>query len=615
MEKTSKVILFFLVLVFLTGLFTSKVAASEMGVCPNRYAVLVNPVRGRDLWSDKSLSPLKDQYAVSQSYGMPVTWLFQYDALMDGEIYGISKDFSQGHEIGIFLEVSPKLARDTNVIYPTHLPWASPSAVFLSGYSPSDRKKLIDKIFYEYKKRYLTFPSSVGAWWIDSYSLNYMVTKYGVSTALIVADQKTTDNYGVWGQWWGAPYYPSKANILTPASNLENKEDVVVIQWAQRDLTKAYGEGYIISNFSLQANDYGSKNLTTDYFKSLVETYLACGNNKLSAVTVGLETGMESSGFISEYKNQLRTLSEMKKVLPTTMKDFSTSFRKVYPGIVDGYTFSDSFSTWRNTVSSRENDYLGEFTRYENEVSFSDYFIQDKATFLKRYIPLDNKPGSSSYIWLIISAIGILVYLLRFFGFFTSLIWLLSALSAYGLILRSFEKFGWKVFFGPEFNNIYLTNTLLLLTTFLITLKILKHITKKNYLYYFPLVFGFDPVLRLLRYTNIAGEHWLGISLNPLSFIGVGISGGGIRYIDNHMSFEVASAILKVNFERFGENQIFSLILYPVIHLLMALILFSLLKNRPQKFRNIIIAILSVLMIINIVQIFLLDPVSVVPLV
>src|SRR5207253_5850395 len=53
------------------------------------------------------------------------------------------KSFDKLQEIGVFLEVSEKLANDSRVYYPALTPWFKPNAVFLSGYSQSDRKKIV----------------------------------------------------------------------------------------------------------------------------------------------------------------------------------------------------------------------------------------------------------------------------------------------------------------------------------------------------------------------------------------------------------------------------------------------------------------------------------------
>lgn len=56
-----KLILLSLFLI-VSQLFILLSFAQDEQACGDRYLTLVNPVRSRDLWLDKSLKPLQDQY-------------------------------------------------------------------------------------------------------------------------------------------------------------------------------------------------------------------------------------------------------------------------------------------------------------------------------------------------------------------------------------------------------------------------------------------------------------------------------------------------------------------------------------------------------------------------
>ena len=133
-----------LLLVAFLFLLPNKLLAKEKLGCDDRYLTLINPVRGRDLWSEKSLSPLEKQYEQIAQYNFSATWLLQYDALTDEELVQfIKNNFSNNQELGLFLEVSPWLAQSSRVVYPSLVAWFEPQAVFLSGYSPKEREREI----------------------------------------------------------------------------------------------------------------------------------------------------------------------------------------------------------------------------------------------------------------------------------------------------------------------------------------------------------------------------------------------------------------------------------------------------------------------------------------
>lgn len=345
----------------------------------NKVVTIINPVRSRELWKDKSLKPIDVQYKVIRELDLKATWLIQNDGLQDEELGKRIKEFNGKQEVGVFLEVSRNLALRARVYFDEQRPWYDPGVVFLSAYEVNDREKLIDKMMTDFEKTFGYLPKSAGAWWIDSYSQQYLQRKYGIKTFLICADQKTTDSYGIWGQWWGYPYIPSLNNILVPGNS-----KAVVVQWAQRDLEKAYkGEGPSVSNYSLQANDYIRQKLDFEYFKKLATQYLTV--EELGQITVGLETGMESVGHEAEYKKQLKWISD-NRIESLKMSEFANRYRNIY-----GNKNPDKviIGDWVLTPTYRENIKLGEKTIYSDKV-FADYYKKDASGFLNRIYSPDN---------------------------------------------------------------------------------------------------------------------------------------------------------------------------------------------------------------------------------
>ena len=348
---------------------------------PSKVVTIVNPVRSRELWKDKSLEPVREQYGAISKLDLKATWLLQDEVLRDKDLMAEIRKFDDKQELGLFLEVSESLAKKARVYYPINRPWYSPEAVFLSGYEISGRKKLIDAMMKDFKNEWGYWPKSVGAWWIDSWSLNYLEEKYGIKTAMIVTDQKTTDSYGVWGQWWGYPYYPAKYNILAPG-----KSEVLVIQWALRDPELAFaGEGPKTSNYSIQANDYISQGLDTNYFEKLANIYFD-ERNELGQITVGLETGIESVGFIDEYKKQLDWIKK-NEIADVNMSEIEEIYRMTYGGKNPDEV---RIGEWLMTPEFRENKILGERIEYKENMAFEDYFEKDDQTFLNRIYSGEN---------------------------------------------------------------------------------------------------------------------------------------------------------------------------------------------------------------------------------
>lgn len=317
-------LLYLFAVLFFIPYFFPAFAAGQKDV------VLVNPIRGLDFWTNNfsiTNTPEK-QYEIIKKNKLPATWLVRYDALVNSEVQSFLKSLGPNQDVGIFFEVTPTYAQSASVKYNQSGNWHLAKSVLLTGYSPEDRVRLINTAFMKFKEVLGKTPKSVGAWWIDAYSLGYMKDKYGIEANLDVADQYSTDGYQVWGQYWSSPFYPSKLNALAPAQSEEQKLGIVTLQWATRDPFNGYGNGVFESTYSVQANDYILHNLGVDYFEKLLNIY--------PQTTVGLENDFDFSKFGAEYTEQLEVIDKLDKkgeVKVSNMAGFAKDYIKENPGI------------------------------------------------------------------------------------------------------------------------------------------------------------------------------------------------------------------------------------------------------------------------------------------
>ena len=329
----SKIVKFLFLFILIFGFLSFKTSVLAQENQDNNFVNLVNPVRGTDFWGLKEQEPLDavgQQWQLISDNNLPATWLLRSDALSDGEITNFFKDLPENQEIGIFLEVTPSWAKKAQINYHQQALWHYADSVLLSGYKIIEREKLIDQAFTEFKQIFGSYPTSVGAWHIDAGSLAYMQKNYGIESALICADQFLTDDYQLWGGWWGVPYYPSSYNVLTPAQSQKNKLDLVIFQWAARDPLKAYGGGIQESTYSIQANDYLKHNLDVNYFSSLVDVYLYPLKAEFGQITVGLENDNPWSFVGQEYQKEIEVLVN-KNPRFVSMSDFAGWYKKQFP--------------------------------------------------------------------------------------------------------------------------------------------------------------------------------------------------------------------------------------------------------------------------------------------
>jgi len=319
----------FCFLIILIVLFPKPIHANQSNdSTSNQFISIVNPIR-ISIYSTNPRASLRTQYLEIKKRNLAATWLLTYDVISDSQVVNVTQEMDTSQELGLFLEVTPKFVSAAGVVYNKTDSWHRAHAVFLSGYVQSDRIRLIDTIFAKFKKIYGHYPTSVGAWWIDSYSLEYMKHKYNITANLTCADQFSTDGYEIWGQYWSTPFYPSKMHAGIPAKTLESKLDVVTTQWAARDPLNGYGRGSA-SLFSTQ--DYHK----IDYFQKLINLYASSKSNKFGQITVGLEgdfppqTYADTSFFASQL-DVVKAEKQRGSINIVTMKDFSNWYRKSFP--------------------------------------------------------------------------------------------------------------------------------------------------------------------------------------------------------------------------------------------------------------------------------------------
>lgn len=604
--------------VFSLIIILPKPTSASSDYCENRYLTLINPIRARDHWVDKSLKPLEDQYGAINSKKFPATWLIQYDVMFDLEVLDYLKGFDKRQEFGIFLEISEKLAKDSRVIYPFGTPWYFPQAVFLSGYSQSERIKLIDTVMNEFKHVFGFYPKTLGSWWIDSYSLRYLSEKYGVISYLIVADQKTTDNYGIWGQWWGVPYYPDKANVLIPGTGA-NKLDLIILQWAQRHPELAIGNGIGFSNNSLQPNDYISLGKNTNFFRDLVNIYLDC-KNPIGQLTIGMETGAVSTNFHNEYINQLEILSEIRGLKAVTATGFYKDFKENFPQNPKKIVISNKNSSWNLSISSRENLQVSETIKYHPGSAFADFFVADKSDFLDRDLSkLQIVYSSQSSFWNWFKVLAILITAVISFykrNYIFWIVFILFSFSSYGLLLKSMYSLGYVVYYGIVVSDLFLVQAVTIFCTYasiLLAFKFIKNL--RNYWLWILAIFsyGFDFILTILRASYISGEYYFGILADVYRFIGIRGNFGHFELVNEDLPNYLSTGLLKVDMNKIYDNLYLYFLVLPLIHIIAGFLLYQIYSRLPKVGKIVMLAVLTLFYIIYIVNLIKTDPRIVVP--
>ena len=170
-----------------------------------------------------------------KQYGFPGTYALKYDALMEPRYQVLLKEYlDENDELGVWWEITEPLCRRAGVeFHDTRQEVEYDDRVdsaYCLGYTPGDRKKIVDAYMADFFAVYGRYPSNIGAWVMDSVTIGYAREKYGVKAACICRDQIATDGFTLWGGWPNGVYFPSRNNAFIPASTLENQLDIPVFR-------------------------------------------------------------------------------------------------------------------------------------------------------------------------------------------------------------------------------------------------------------------------------------------------------------------------------------------------------------------------------------------------
>jgi|GEM_PF-30125 len=207
------------------------------------------------------------------------TFLLQYDALIDPRYQRLLQTLSRdSFEIGAWWELPQQLVEKAGLKWRGRYSWDWRADVgFAAGYSVEDRRKLVDVYMEDFKKVFGYYPHSVGSWYIDAYTLDYMYSKYGIEASCNCKDQVGTDGYTLWGGYWNQAYYPSKLSAYMPAQHMEHQIPVPVFRMLGSDPIRQYENGLgsgrqgVVTLEPVYKDGGGDSTWVQWFLKSLVE--------------------------------------------------------------------------------------------------------------------------------------------------------------------------------------------------------------------------------------------------------------------------------------------------------------------------------------------------------
>lgn len=309
------------------------------------------------------------QTEIMKQYKLKGTFLLQYDALIDPRYQELLKSLPANQfEIGAWWEIPQPLVEHSGYVWRGRYPWDWNANVgFATGYTPEEREKLADTYMTDFKTIFGYYPKSVGSWFIDEHTLNYLYEHYGIVASCNCKDQIGTDGYTMWGGYWNQGYYPSKKNAYMPAQNAENQIPVPIFRMLGSDPIYQYDCGLggdvqsVVSLEPVYKGGGGNAEWCNWYYSAFVDG---------AAMGYGYtQTGQENSFTWSRmeqgFKIQLPLIAKLleeKKIEVKTLGETGEWFRKKYPvtpptsvTVMNDHTNRNLKTVWFNSRFFRAN--------------------------------------------------------------------------------------------------------------------------------------------------------------------------------------------------------------------------------------------------------------------
>jgi len=296
-------------------LFTVTIATSRAAEQP-RIVNIYNFIRNSDFRLTNSEDVLFDctrhQIDLLKKADLPATWALQYDALINPRYQKLLKEkLGPKDEVAAWWEIPQPLAEKAGLKWRGRYEWDPQANVgFSPGYTPEERRKLVDAYMADFKRIFGFYPKTVGSWYIDEVTLAYMAERYGIVASCNCKDQIGTDFYTLWGGYWNQAYYPSRLNAYMPAQTKRGQIDVPIFRMLGSD--PIYQHGITQGMFTLEPV-YPNAGGSSNWVNAFMDNFIRQPSLAFAYTQAGQENSFGWQAMKNGLEQQIELLAKLKR--------------------------------------------------------------------------------------------------------------------------------------------------------------------------------------------------------------------------------------------------------------------------------------------------------------
>jgi hypothetical protein len=387
---------------FLLATTTPVMSALELPRKESLRAInIMNFIRAEEPREPMNLMlPVKGQMELIKQYGLPATWLLQYDAMVEGPYAAFLKSQMPGdHETGIWFEMNRKICDDAGIAWRGNPRWEWDYHVpvaYAIGYKPDERRVLVDTAMKTHKRVFGRDAKTVASWNLDDVTVAHLADHWGVDAIGNCRDQLATDGFTI----WGAPiagYYPNRVNAWSPAVENRNQISAPMFRLLGQDPVYYYDKTFPYPDTMEPAWPSGQSEVFVDHFLSMIDYSPTLG---FAYAQLGQENSFGWPVMQKAYAMQMHKLAQARKERGLIVETMGATGRR----------FKDTFKTTPAQAQIMLEDPFGNQSSPERTVWYqsryyranlhfrgAEFYLRDLHVYSDRYPELFLKETATTH--------------------------------------------------------------------------------------------------------------------------------------------------------------------------------------------------------------------------